>query len=1240
MLKGIFITLFLAATWAGVAYFELPYYYAGIVTAITALVISTVMGIRFARSRKASKEIERALRAQAEDQARSARPDLEADIRSMQEEFARAINSLKSSRLGARGASSALYSLPWYVIVGPPGVGKSTALRNSGLKFPFSSNRGGVSVQGVGGTRNCEWWMTSEAVILDTAGRYTTENTDRDEWFAFLDLLRKYRTRRPINGVIAAVSVADIAEAHPEEIATLAREIRARIDELQDRLGVVVPVYMMFTKCDLLPGFVEMFSDLSEAERHQMWGFTLKVSDQLSIADQCSEHLDELSSLLEKRTLRRLAEERSMARRERLHELPQYFASLREPIARFMHEMTEPNIYHETPILRGVYMTSGTQEGRPLGRIMSAISEAFGLRPTIGGATVAPVDAKSYFLGEIFRRVIFPDYSLVRHNRRRTRKLRIGGTVAGAVALVAAIATVVLPLMSYRHNRDILGQGGTSLAYVEQHLAEDSGDVIPMQRIEPLRKMVDMLQTYEEDGAPWSMRMGMYQGGRMYPRMRDVFMDTVRRELHIPVAGRELEALDRFVQRYKMNDKTPSLEEYEVNFTRLRMYLLTSGPPEASEPGLSEEEAAWLSDHLGNLWEAPILLSGEPTSRESIDKVASTYLRLLASRPDLAFPRDVDVVKLARDILSRVDRTEAITNHLVDSVTGPALTLNSMFQVPAVTNDGKKIRPAFTKKGFQTQVKPLFEEGIEEFLDPTWVLAQGSGLAEELQEQEVIAIRTAYYRLYIDEWRTFIEAVNVQTPGGKGYTDTLELLRDLTRKDPYPRLFQYVAHHTTLFDPAELEAGGSAGGGNDPLKRALQGAGKRVGNQFATKGLMRTGAGKVGVTTDLVRVAGESALSDTAAAADPNDVVIVSEFTVYNYFKPLTDFGVAEPVPPAADGAPPPPPTVKPLDEYQEQLRYVRDAMEAEMADPDAKDKTTEKIKKARSKTKSLLSAETSNIWAPTLERLLLPPIDLSGSTAKKKVAGEVMDKWCSEVEAEFSDTLAQGYPFNPKGDPVALDDLTDFYHPKTGSLWEFYEKVLERPIPRRGKKFVLAPRGTSGSAFHRTVVDFLSASEQISKSMFPRGADEPLVEFEVTIKGSPQITRASFTIDGDTVKYVTGPLTAHEMKWPGDKSPGATLEVYGFDTKDSMDFRGEWGLMQLLEQGKVVRGKPGTRKFKAIWDFSDAKLGTLEIIFEARSVHTPFFGLGGGSKFMSIFRTGAVRPPRSIIARGNACKR
>ncbi len=1238
MLKYIFVTLLITASWGVVVYFELPYYFAGVVTAITALIISTVMGIRFAKSRRASKEIERALKAQAEEQARSARPDLEADIRSMQEEFTRAINSLKSSRLGARGASSALYSLPWYVIVGPPGVGKSTALRNSGLKFPFSSNRGGVSVQGVGGTRNCEWWMTSEAVILDTAGRYTTEGGDRDEWFAFLDLLRKYRTRRPINGVLAAVSVADIAEAHPEEIASLAREIRARIDELQDRLGVVVPVYVMFTKCDLLPGFVEMFSDLSESERHQIWGFTLKVSDQLALAEQCGQHFDELTTLVEKRMLRRIAEERSMARREKLHELPQYFASLREPMARFVHELTEPNIYHETPILRGVYLTSGTQEGRPLGRIMSAIAEAFGLRPTVGGATVAPVDAKSYFLGEIFRRVIFPDYSIVRHNRRRTRKLRIAGTVAGAVAIVAALATVWLPFMSFRYNRELLGQAGTSLAYVEQHVEQDTVDVIPMDRIEPLRQLVDTLQTYDEEGPPWSMRMGMYQGSRMYPRIRDVFADTVRRELLVPVAERESLELYDLVERYKINHDVPTIEEYEENFSRLRMYLLSTTPTGEGEPGLNEAESAWLAEHLGNLWEAPILVSGEPTTRESIDKVASTYVRLLASRPDLAFQRDADLVQHAREVLSRVDRTKALTNHLVASVTGPSLQLSNMVG-SSLRNDDQQIRPAFTKKGFEGQIKPLFEGGLDAFLDPTWVLAQGGVQADELAEQELIAIQTTYFRMYIAEWRTFIDSVYLPPTKSSDYVDTLGMLTDLTRNKPYERLFQHVAHHTTLFDPAALTAGGAGPGGSSQFEQQLSLAGKQVANRIGGKVIARSGAGRLGVNTGLVNAAGQAALDQQRGAADPNNAEVLTEYAVYLHFQEFTQFGVAAPEPPSEEGGPPPPPKVKPLDEYQEQLEYVRNALQARVDDPDpaAKKQAKEKLQKARSKAKSLLAAESNSVWAPTLERLLLPPLKTAEKVMEEDFASGVRDKWCSDVEATFTRTLARGYPFNPDGADVALNDLTSFYHPKNGELWAFYEKVLESSVPKRGTAFVLAEAGTSGNAYRTSVVDFLNASQQISGSMFPGGSEAPRFDFEVRIAGSASVKEITFTVDGETARYRNGPVKRFKMTWPGEGTPGAEIVVKGLKNNGNIAFGGEWGLARLLEEGKV-KVVPGTREFKGQWDFEDENLGLVQITFEASRVDTPFFGLGGKRNFMSIFRTDRVKPPRSIVKRTSGC--
>ena len=75
----------------------------------------------------------------------------------------------------------------------------------------------------------------------------------------------------------------------------------------------------------------------------------------------------------------------------------------------------------------------------------------------------------------------------------------------------------------------MLTQGSTAFAYVEQHSEQDTVEAIPMDRIEPLRQLVELLRGYEEEGSPWAMRMGMYQGARIYPRVRDVYADTVRR---------------------------------------------------------------------------------------------------------------------------------------------------------------------------------------------------------------------------------------------------------------------------------------------------------------------------------------------------------------------------------------------------------------------------------------------------------------------------------------------------------------------------------------------------------------------------------------------------------------------------------------------------------------------------------------------------------------------------------------
>src|SRR5262249_40362982 len=95
-----------------------------------------------------------------------------------------------SARIRSLASQQYLYDLPWYVFIGAPGAGKTTALVNSGLRFPLADRLGKDAVRGVGGTRDCDWWFTDEAVFLDTAGRYTTQQSNQDvdagAWKGFL----------------------------------------------------------------------------------------------------------------------------------------------------------------------------------------------------------------------------------------------------------------------------------------------------------------------------------------------------------------------------------------------------------------------------------------------------------------------------------------------------------------------------------------------------------------------------------------------------------------------------------------------------------------------------------------------------------------------------------------------------------------------------------------------------------------------------------------------------------------------------------------------------------------------------------------------------------------------------------------------------------------------------------------------------------------------------------------------
>ena len=240
------------------------------------LALTTILFIVIHKSKR-ERQMEDDIIDSVDDDSGNVNELVKAELGELKGKLKEAMITLRKSKLGHKS----LYELPWYVMIGPPGAGKTTAIINSGLNFPLAKTTGKASIGGVGGTRNCDWWFTNNAVLIDTAGRYTTQDSDESEdnagWYGFLKLLKKHRTRQPINGAVLAVSLSDLSLQDETTQKSHATAIRRRLHELREKLGVRFPVYVLFTKSDLIAGFSEFYDNLGKEEREQVWGFTLPL---------------------------------------------------------------------------------------------------------------------------------------------------------------------------------------------------------------------------------------------------------------------------------------------------------------------------------------------------------------------------------------------------------------------------------------------------------------------------------------------------------------------------------------------------------------------------------------------------------------------------------------------------------------------------------------------------------------------------------------------------------------------------------------------------------------------------------------------------------------------------------------------------------------------------------------------------------------------------------------------------
>jgi len=733
--------------------------------------------------------------------------DREAKV--LEQRFAEAVGRLRSNdeRSGlARlvGGGTYVYELPWYIFIGAPGSGKTTALMNAGLQFLLQEQDGSASIKGVGGTRNCEWWFTKDAVLIDTAGRYTTQESDQDvdasAWNNFLSLLKRTRPRQPINGVLLTVNVQDLLQQGVIERQEHAAKLRARLKELSDKLGLGVPVYILVTKADLIGGFNETFQALGKEDRDQVWGLTFPLGplagkDPLRDFDA---RFSDLTQRLVEQLPDRLEAERDVLRRAAVFSFPQEFAALQPLLGEFLRQVfSEGGNVERAQLVRGVYFTSGTQEGSPIDRVMGAIGRSFGIDGR--RASMPNVKGKSFFVNRLLREVVFAERGLGTVDPRA--EMRVRAVRAAAFAGLAALCMAVVGgwVVSRAKNLGYAQEVMTRLPELQRDVsglpAPGGSDVTKLPAI--LTKVEHAADSGSFDLAdpPLLNRLGLYQGDKLNAAAKLAYHQLLEKSL-APRVARRLE------ERLRASHKGDLEQAYEA----LKFYLMLYSP-DRFDPGslkawvlddwnvnyerkLSVEQREQLEHHLDAM-----LALGPPRALQPVDS------ELVASAREMLVPFSTDYLVYRR--IKREHLGDALPEFSVARVGGPDAA--QVFERVSGAPLTKGVPGFFSREGYRKVVLPAVQKAVLQYSqEEPWIRGLPNRVSD-LKSNVPGSDRSnrtlrLYFEDYIKTWDAYLADVRLVRLAG--LDRSIEVARIVSSpSSPLAAYLRGVANETTLVPP-------------------------------------------------------------------------------------------------------------------------------------------------------------------------------------------------------------------------------------------------------------------------------------------------------------------------------------------------------------------------------------------------------------------------------------------------------
>ena len=1116
------------------------------------------------------------------------------EVETIRKRMLEAITTIKTSKLGLTSGAAALYELPWYMVIGNPAAGKSTAIANSGLQFPFADKNGKI-IQGVGGTRNCDWFFTTDGILLDTAGRYSVYDEDREEWFSFLGLLKKHRKQAPINGIIIAVSIAELTGNRPEFGINLAKNLRQRVQELTERLEVFAPVYIMFTKADLITGFNEFFLNSERTERDRVWGATLPFNRNNTgqeVVNFFDVRFDELYDGLKEMSLASMSMNRGERMPPGMLTFPLEFASIKGVLHSFIATLFEENPFQFKPVFRGFYFTSALQEGAAVSTSSQRIADRFAMNVHVKDQPEI-YSKHGFFLLNLFKQVILADKQLVSQyaspNKTRLRY----------AAFFGAIALLGLALggwsWSYMGNKQLTANVRADLDKAvklqEKHIDLQSR----FEALEILQDRIEQLEKFHSSRPP-SIGLGLYQGDLLERKLREEYYSGIKEIMLKPVSANieafladvntgadKLEPMSKPPQFSGVSTasspaasgtttaptsqpyKDASATSVEDAYNALKTYLMLGDK--------SRAEASHLNDQITRFWRGWLESNRGTMPREQMIRSAERLISFsLAQINDPSWPvmdSKLTLVDQTRENLRRVVRGMPARDRVYADVKARAATRFPTMTVARIVGDQDKelilgsyaIPGTFTRDAWEKFIESAFKEAAnKELQSADWVLKTSSkddltleGSPEQIQKALVNQYKTEYAK----EWQKFLQGVAVADLNGfDGAVTAMNRLGD-PQTSPINKLVNTVYQETSWDNPSMV---------NEGLLRAKTGV-----IEWIKQNIFRRSPAQVNVNLNVNTPATEIPMGPVGkefsgvakmVVAKENNASLMRGYmealsklrTRFNTIKNQGDTG----------------PGAKQL------MQQTLDGSSSELADA------------LKYVDEQMLTGMTDSQKA-TIRPLLVRPLMQAFTVIVKPTETEVNKIWLAQVYEPFQKTLAGKYPFMANSTIEANNAEIGTIFGSDGAIAKFVTTSMGPLVVRRGD--MLAPKtwANMGITLAPAVLTNFSswvAPQGSAGSAAPTGGTaESQTVFQIQPLPASGTTEYTIEIDGQQLRYRNTQTQWTNFIWPNPQGvPGAKITAITYDGKtvEVANQPGRFGLERLINSATRKRKDNGA--FELNW--------------------------------------------------------